>query len=94
MQQTLVGRIALLRGLRQQVETFLRWVDDLRDWWPIAVPVLLYVFGRTYQQEQARMRQERVDELRRERRLIEKVEHQNVYEARQKRRWFSKLRRG
>ncbi len=93
MQQTIVGRIILLRGLRQQVETYMRWIRDLGPWWPVAAPVLLFVFSRTYQQEQERMRQERVELLRYEKRLLEKVEYQNVHEARRKRRWFGKLRR-
>jgi hypothetical protein len=93
MQRTLTGRIVLLRGLRHQVEIYLHRLEDLRPWWPIVGPVLLFVFVRAYNQERERMRVERVQPLKDEKALLEKVEHQTVYEAqRKKKRWFGRLR--
>ncbi len=93
MQRTLAGRIALLQGLRDQVEFYLRQMEDLRPWWPIAMPVLLFIFVGSYRQEQERLREERVQPLKAEKALLEKAEHQTVYEARRKKkRWFRRLR--
>lgn len=92
MQRTLAGRIALLQGLRNQVAFYRRQLEDIRPWWPVAVPMLLFVFTRSYNQEQDRLRAERVQPLKNEKVLLEKVEHQTVYEARRKQRWFRRLR--
>ncbi len=93
MQRTLTGRIILLRGLRHQVETYLHRLEELRPWWPVLGPALLFVFISAYKEEQERMRAERVQPLKDEKVLLEKMEQQTVYEARRKQRWFGRLRR-
>lgn len=76
MNRTIVGRITQARGARRQIETFLRQATELGDWAPIAVPFLLYVFGKTYQNERQKMREERVGTLKREKAMFDRVERQ------------------
>jgi hypothetical protein len=95
MNRTLVGRITFLRGIRHQVETYIRQVSDLGPYAPIVVPVLLYVFAKTYQNEQRNMREERVRALKQEKAQYDRVERQLVRELREApaegaRRWFGR----
>lgn len=76
MNRTIVGRITQARGARHQIETFLRQATELGDWAPIAVPFLLYVFGKTYQDERKKMREERVARLKQEKTMFDRVERQ------------------
>lgn len=85
MNRTIVGRITLIRGARHQIETFIRQAIELGPWAPVAVPFLLYVFGKSYQDEQKRMQEERVRPLKREREMFSKVERQLVREIADKR---------
>ena len=41
------------------VRTFLDSLRELEDWWPVLLPVLLWVFWRTYQRERAALVVER-----------------------------------
>ena len=84
MNRTIVGRIALLRGVRHQLKTFGKQADDLRPWWAIAVPALLLVFVRSYQDELKKMQAERMDAIKQEKQMFEKVERQLVREMHQK----------
>jgi len=93
MQNTLVGRKIFIQGLLRQVRIYEQRIMELRPWWPVAVPVLLYVFIHVYNEEQEQLREERVRPLKQEKRLLEKTERQNVYEMRRKKRWFGRLRR-
>jgi hypothetical protein len=76
MNRTLVGRITFLRGIRHQAETYIRQATELGNWTPVAAVALLWIFGRTYQREQERMREERVRPLREERESFQLVERQ------------------
>jgi hypothetical protein len=80
MNRTIVGRITTIRGVRHQIETFLRQGTELGPWAPIAVPFLLYVFVRSYQNEQKNMQAERTSMLKQEKRQFERVERQLVRE--------------
>lgn len=80
MNRTIVGRITLIRGLRHQVETFLRQATELGPWAPIAVPALLFVFIRSYQAEKQNMQDERTRMLKQEKAQFERVERQLVRE--------------
>jgi hypothetical protein len=84
MNRTIAGRIALARGARHQLKTFARQAEDLRPWWAIAVPALLFVFVRSYQDELKKMQAERMQEIKQEKQMFEKVERQLVREMRQK----------
>ncbi len=92
MQNTLVGRKIFIQGLLRQVRIYQQRILDLRPWWLVAASVLLYVFMHAYKQEQEQLRAERVRPLKQEKILLDKLERQNVYEARRKRRWFGRLR--
>ncbi len=93
MQNTLVGRKIFIQGLLRQVRIYQQRILDLRPWWPVAASVLLYVFMHAYNQEQEQLRAERVRPLKQEKSLFDKLERQNVYQARRKKRWFGRLRR-
>ena len=55
-----------------QLEIWRTQLEELRPIYPIALPVLLWVFARAYRSEQERMRLERLDPvLRPEKRLPE-----------------------
>lgn len=82
MNRTIVGRITTIRGARHQVETFIRQATELGPWAPIAVPFLLYVFGKSYQDEQKKMRAERVNKLKQEKAMYDRVERQVYRELR------------
>lgn len=82
MNRTLIGRITTLRGARHQIETYIRQITDLGPYAPIAVPVLLYIFSKTYGDEQRRMREERVHGLKQEKAQFDKVERQLIRELR------------
>ncbi len=93
MNRTIVGRIALVRGARHQLGTFARQAEDLRPWWSIAVPVLLFVFVRSYQGELKRMQEERMHTIKQEKEMFEKVERQLVREISDKSAQPGRLRR-
>jgi hypothetical protein len=84
MNRTIAGRIALLRGVRHQLKTFAKQADDLRPWWPIAIPALLFIFVRSYQGELQKMHDERMSAIKQEKQMFEKVERQLVREMREK----------
>lgn len=76
MNRTIVGRITYLRGVRHQAETFLRQASELGNLAPFAGVFLLYVFGKTYQDEQKKMLAERTRGLKQEKQMFDKVERQ------------------
>ena len=80
MNRTIVGRLTLLRGARHQVETFIRQSTELGSWAPVAVPFLLYVFVKSYQDEQKTMLEERTRALKSEKAQYDRVERQLVRE--------------
>jgi hypothetical protein len=80
MNRTIVGRITTLRGVRHQIETFVRQATELGPWAPIAVPFLLYVFVKSYQGEQRTMLEERTRALKQEKQQYDLVERQLVRE--------------
>jgi|GEM_PF-4204886 len=84
MNRTIAGRLALLRGARHQFKTFAKQASDLGPWAPVAVPVLLFVFARSYQDEQKKIQEERVQPIKQEKAMFEKVERQLVREITQK----------
>lgn len=84
MNRTIVGRITYLRGARHQIETFARQATELGDWAPLAGVFLLYVFGKSYQDERKKMLAERTRGLKQEKQMFEKVERQLVRELREK----------
>lgn len=93
MNRTIVGRITFLRGIRHQVETFLRQATELGDWAPLAGVFLLYVFSKSYQAERAKMLAERTRGLKQEKQMFDKVERQLVREISDKSARRSGLRR-
>lgn len=80
MNRTIAGRIALLRGARQQLKTFAKQAGDLGPWWPVAVPFLIFVYGKSYRDEQKKMLDERMQAIKQEKAMFEKVERQLVNE--------------
>lgn len=80
MNRTIVGRITTIRGIRHQAETYLRRSTELGPWAPVAVPFLLFVFVRAYQNEQKQMQEERTHMLKQEKQQFERVERQLVRE--------------
>jgi hypothetical protein len=93
MNRTIAGRLALIRGARHQAKTFAKQADDLRPWWPIAIPALLFVFVRSYQDEQKKMLEERMRALKQEKQMFDKVERQLVREIGEKSGSPGRLRR-
>jgi hypothetical protein len=73
MNRTIVGRITALRGLRHQAETYIRQSLELRDWAPVAIVVLLYVFRKSYSAERRAMREERMSDLRTEKKILDRT---------------------
>lgn len=80
MNRTMAGRLTQLRGARQQIETYIRQTTELGPWAPVAVPILLYIFGKTYQDERKRMQEERVRPIKQEKGTFLNVERQLVRE--------------
>ncbi|HEX6291532.1 MAG TPA: hypothetical protein VFZ66_20280 [Herpetosiphonaceae bacterium] len=93
MNRTIAGRLALIRGARHQLKTFAKQAEDVRGWWPIAVPALLVVFVRSYQGELKKMHEERMREIKQEKQMFEKVERQLVREIGEKSGAPGRLRR-
>lgn len=84
MNRTIVGRIATIRGIRHQVETFVRQTTELGSWTPLAAIFFLYVFSKSYQDERKKMRDERTRGLKQEKQMFDKVERQLVREIERK----------
>ena len=93
MNRTIVGRITLIRGARQQIETYIRQITELGPLGPLAVPVLLFIFVRSYQDEQKKMLAERTQVLKQEKQAFDKVERQLVRELQTKSTAPGRLRR-
>ena len=48
---------------RAQLQVWQDQLADLRPLYPVVIPALLWIFLRSYRQEQARLRLERVDPI-------------------------------
>ncbi len=74
MNRTIAGRMTLLRGLRDQVEMYIRYSLDLRSWAPVVIVVLLYVARKSYSAERRTMREERMSDLRSEKPILDRTD--------------------
>lgn len=80
MNRTIIGRITTLRGIKSQIETYIRQATELGTRSPLAIPILVYIFVRTYRNEEKKMQAERTRALREEKRQFDIVERQLVRE--------------
>lgn len=75
----LVRRVAQNPAAQRAARTWRRG-DSVAPWLPIAVPVLVWFFGRSFEQEEAKMRGERAQVLKREKQQYDQAERRFLRE--------------
>lgn len=67
-------------GKAQQATQAWQRGDPIKPLLPIAVPFLIWIYDRAYRDEQQRLREERVQGIKDEKRKFDQVEHRFVRE--------------
>ena len=72
-------------GRAQQATRAWQRGDSVSPWLPFAVPVLIWIYDRSYRKEQQRMREDRVQELRTEKQKFNQAEYRLLRELTEER---------
>ncbi len=68
-------------GRAQQAAQAWQRGDSVTPWLPFAVPVLIWIYDRSYRQERQRMREERVQGLKSEKHKFDQAEYRLLQEV-------------